>query len=187
MCCTAWSASRPAISISPMWLTSNKPARVRTAMCSSTIPEYSTGISQPPNSTIRAPSARWRALSGVFFSGPGAGSDISSSESGEDGSSPGRGRRATTFQRYYAPPQWVKAGTRDKGQGTRDKGKGKRDKDKGSPVEQRPPIHDRDDLRIGNDLQKKALTGLVDGVRVVVGAPDLCGEQLLRHALGHAV
>jgi hypothetical protein len=31
------------------------------------MPEYSTGMSQPPNSTIRAPSERWRALSGVFF------------------------------------------------------------------------------------------------------------------------
>ena len=35
-----------------MWLTSNSPARVRTAMCSSTMPEYSTGMSQPPNGTI---------------------------------------------------------------------------------------------------------------------------------------
>ncbi len=39
MCWTAFRASRPAISISPMWLTSNRPARVRTAMCSSAIPE----------------------------------------------------------------------------------------------------------------------------------------------------
>ena len=54
MCWTAASASPPAISISPMWLTSNSPARVRTAMCSSPMPEYSTGMSQPPNSTIRA-------------------------------------------------------------------------------------------------------------------------------------
>ena len=38
MCWTAFSASAPAISISPMWLTSNSPARVRTAMCSSTMP-----------------------------------------------------------------------------------------------------------------------------------------------------
>ena len=35
---TAATASAPAISISPMWLTSNSPARVRTAMCSSVIP-----------------------------------------------------------------------------------------------------------------------------------------------------
>src|SRR5262245_3285715 len=67
MCCTAWSASRPAISISPMWLTSNNPARVRTARCSSTMPEYSTGMSQPANGTIFAPEARCRALSGVFL------------------------------------------------------------------------------------------------------------------------
>ena len=55
---TAASASLPAISISPMWLTSNSPARVRTAMCSSAMPEYSTGMSQPPNGTIFAPEAR---------------------------------------------------------------------------------------------------------------------------------
>ena len=35
-----------------------------------TMPEYSTGMSQPPNSTMRAPSDRWRALSGVFLSVP---------------------------------------------------------------------------------------------------------------------
>ena len=60
----------PAISISPMWLTSKRPARVRTARCSSVMPEYSTGMSQPPNSTMRAPRERWRALSGVFLSVP---------------------------------------------------------------------------------------------------------------------
>ena len=53
-----------------------------------------------------------------------------------------------------------------------------------SPVEQRPPIHDGDELRIGRDLQKKALAVLVDRVRSVVADPDLCGEQRLRHALG---
>ena len=54
-------ASAPAISISPICDTSNSPPRVRTAMCSSTMPEYSTGMSQPPYSTIRAPCARCRA------------------------------------------------------------------------------------------------------------------------------
>src|SRR5438093_5641462 len=52
-----------------MWLTSKRPARVRTAMCSWTMPEYSTGMSHPPNDTILAPEARWRALSGVFLRG----------------------------------------------------------------------------------------------------------------------
>src|SRR5579862_175277 len=68
---TAASASLPAISISPMWLTSNSPARVRTAMCSETMPPpaYSTGMSQPPKGTIRAPELRWRALSGVLRRG----------------------------------------------------------------------------------------------------------------------
>ncbi len=69
MRCTAERASFPAISISPMWLTSNSPARWRTAMCSATMPEYSTGMSQPPKATIFAPDARWRALSGVFLRG----------------------------------------------------------------------------------------------------------------------
>jgi len=55
---TVANASLPAISSWPMWLTSNKPAAVRTAMCSSMMPVYSTGMSQPPNSTIRAPWAR---------------------------------------------------------------------------------------------------------------------------------
>src|SRR5881628_1596225 len=64
---TAARASVPATSISPMWLTSNTPARVRTAICSAVIPEYSTGISQPPNGTIRAFDAQWRAWSGVFL------------------------------------------------------------------------------------------------------------------------
>ena len=71
MCWTAASASAPAISISPMWLTSNSPARVRTAMCSSAMPVYSTGMSQPPNSTMRAPSERCLAWRGVFLSVPG--------------------------------------------------------------------------------------------------------------------
>ena len=72
MRCTASSAFFPAISISPMWLTSNIPARSRTARCSTPMPEYSTGMSQPPNGTILAPKARWRAWSGVFFRGPAA-------------------------------------------------------------------------------------------------------------------
>src|SRR5215510_9192274 len=48
-----------------MWLTSNTPARVRTARCSLVIPEYSTGISQPAYGTMRAPDARCRACKGV--------------------------------------------------------------------------------------------------------------------------
>src|SRR5271168_3508692 len=52
--------------ISPMWLTSNNPTAVRTAMCSAVIPEYSTGISQPPKSTILAPRRRWTPLSAVL-------------------------------------------------------------------------------------------------------------------------
>ena len=59
-----------------MWLTSNSPARVRTAMCSSVIPEYSTGMSQPANSTMRAPLATCTACSGVLRSSVGALDDM---------------------------------------------------------------------------------------------------------------
>src|SRR5262245_35411405 len=38
-----------------MWLMSNTPAPVRTAVCSSTMLVYCTGMSQPPNSAMRAP------------------------------------------------------------------------------------------------------------------------------------
>ena len=37
--------------------TSNTPQSVRTALCSAITPSYWTGISQPANGTIRAPSA----------------------------------------------------------------------------------------------------------------------------------
>src|SRR6185369_8200689 len=49
-----------------MWLTSNRPTRWRTARCSSMTPEYSTGMSQPPKSTIFAPMLRCTAFKGVF-------------------------------------------------------------------------------------------------------------------------
>src|ERR1700733_13594314 len=57
--------------MSPMWLTSKMPTPVRTAMCSLIIPQpieagYSTGMSQPLNSTIFAPIWRWTAFSAVF-------------------------------------------------------------------------------------------------------------------------
>src|SRR5579859_5000864 len=71
MCCTAASEPGPRNWISPMWLTSNKPTPVRTAMCSAMRPPpgpgYSTGMSQPPKSTILALRARWVALRAVFF------------------------------------------------------------------------------------------------------------------------
>ena len=66
--CRRGSAPSPRTSISPMWLTSNSPTRVRTAMCSGTIPEYSTGMSQPPNSTMRAPMRRWAWFNAVLRS-----------------------------------------------------------------------------------------------------------------------
>src|SRR5208282_1190705 len=48
-----------------MWEISNSPTRSRTAACSSRIPEYCTGISQPPNGTIFAPHSRCAAYKGV--------------------------------------------------------------------------------------------------------------------------
>src|SRR5450759_5525841 len=48
-----------------MWLTSKTPTALRTALCSSMIPEYWTGMSHPPKSTILAPSARWMEFRGV--------------------------------------------------------------------------------------------------------------------------
>ena len=71
MCCTAASACGPARRMSPMWLTSKMPTPVRTAMCSLMMPQpmaagYSTGMSQPLNSTIFAPIWRWTAFSAVL-------------------------------------------------------------------------------------------------------------------------
>src|SRR5579864_9075254 len=71
MCCTAANACGPAKRMSPMWLTSKIPTPVRTAMCSLMIPQpidagYSTGMSQPLNSTIFAPIWRWTAFSAVL-------------------------------------------------------------------------------------------------------------------------
>src|SRR5437879_9380035 len=54
-----------------MWLTSNRPTAFRTVWCSSTRPEYWTGMSHPPKSTILAPRERCMALSGVDLSGAG--------------------------------------------------------------------------------------------------------------------
>src|SRR5215472_5194940 len=48
-----------------MWLTSKTPAAVRTASCSSLTLRYCWGISQPANSTMRAPAATWWEWSGV--------------------------------------------------------------------------------------------------------------------------
>ena len=45
----------------PRWLTSKIPTAVRTAVCSLTTPEYSSGISHPPNSANFAPRATCRS------------------------------------------------------------------------------------------------------------------------------
>ena len=57
MYCTNFSASAPLTSTSPMWLTSNTPQTLRTALCSSTMSVYWMGISKPPKGTILAPNA----------------------------------------------------------------------------------------------------------------------------------
>src|SRR3990172_7781923 len=64
ICCTASRAPRPLNSNSPICETSNRPALLLTARCSSRIPAYWTGISQPPNGTILAPSCRWTSNRG---------------------------------------------------------------------------------------------------------------------------
>src|SRR5476651_1464911 len=48
-----------------MWLTSKTPTARRTALCSSMTPEYWTGMSHPPKSTILAPRARCTEFKGV--------------------------------------------------------------------------------------------------------------------------
>src|SRR5436190_2252780 len=53
----AWD-SRPSMKILPMWLTSKRPTAFRTVRCSSTMPAYWRGISQPANSMNRAPAFR---------------------------------------------------------------------------------------------------------------------------------
>ena len=52
-----------------MWLTSKRPTARRTARCSSMIPVYCTGMSQPPKGTIFAPALTWTSRSGVRLSG----------------------------------------------------------------------------------------------------------------------
>src|SRR5450755_2358195 len=51
-----------------MWLTSNRPTLERTARCSSRMPEYCKGMSQPPKSTILAPILRCTELRAVLDS-----------------------------------------------------------------------------------------------------------------------
>src|SRR6187402_517432 len=62
--------------MSPICETSKTPTPLRTALCSAIRPGYSTGISQPPKSTILAFRERWVALRAVLRRGA---SDISRS------------------------------------------------------------------------------------------------------------
>src|SRR5579872_3729678 len=59
-----------------IWLTSNTPTAARTALCSSMIPEYWTGMSHPPKSTILAPRDRWTEFKGVARSAAASGMKI---------------------------------------------------------------------------------------------------------------
>src|SRR5919108_1735441 len=65
--CSVASAPGPSISNSPMWLTSKQPTAARTVRCSSMMPRYCTGISQPPKGTMRAPALTCAENSGVRF------------------------------------------------------------------------------------------------------------------------
>src|ERR1700730_16547939 len=59
-------ASAPRAKTRPMCDRSNRPHPERTAWCSARMPdEYWTGMSQPAKSTMRAPSRRCSAVSGV--------------------------------------------------------------------------------------------------------------------------
>ena len=69
-------ASGPSTTSSPMCDRSNSPAADRTARCSSRMPEYWIGISQPANSTILAPSASCRSRIGLGVAAIGSGSVI---------------------------------------------------------------------------------------------------------------
>src|SRR3954454_3325628 len=80
-------ACGPLVSISPMWETSKTPAPWRTARCSSRIPAYCRGISQPANGTRRAPAARWRSWRGVRRSSL-AGADMRPDPTGHTGRVP---------------------------------------------------------------------------------------------------
>ena len=64
----AWSsmapASGPVTRISPMWERSNRPAEVRTALCSASSEPYFRGMFQPPKSVNVAPAASWTGCSG---------------------------------------------------------------------------------------------------------------------------
>src|SRR4029450_12748245 len=51
-----------------MWLTSKAPAAVRTAVCSLAVPEYSTGMDQPPNGISLAPILLWMSNKAVRLS-----------------------------------------------------------------------------------------------------------------------
>ena len=72
-----------------MWEISKMPALVRTAVCSSMIDEYWTGMFQPAKGTRRAPSARWALSSGECFK-----SDITAATVGGGGGLSIRGMAA---------------------------------------------------------------------------------------------
>src|ERR1051326_560859 len=66
------SASAPRTNTRPIWERSKMPQFERTAACSARMPDgYCTGMSQPAKSTMRAPSRRCTALSGVASSSEG--------------------------------------------------------------------------------------------------------------------
>src|SRR5438034_132473 len=66
-CCRKSRLDPPAMRNRPMCETSNRPATLRTAKCSSRIEVYCCGISQPPKSTIRPPRATCLSYRGVRF------------------------------------------------------------------------------------------------------------------------
>src|SRR5262249_1395985 len=61
-------ACSPLMTNSPMWLTSKRPAAVRTAVCSLEMLEYSTGMDHPPKGISLAPILWWMSNKAVRFS-----------------------------------------------------------------------------------------------------------------------
>ena len=92
----------------PMCETSNRPAPPRVARCSAMMPVgYCTGISQPPKSTIRAPSATWRSWNGVLELQPSslmtAAHSFSSAEALADGGARGCPSRRSARRTRSSP------------------------------------------------------------------------------------
>src|SRR5262245_25742887 len=87
-----------------MWLTSKHPTAPRTVRCSSTMPAYWTGMSQPPKPIIRAPRRTCAACSGVRFRAASGWVMRDSLASGEPLGGGATAPPGARNERYYGPP-----------------------------------------------------------------------------------